>query len=188
MKRNIFYICLLSIFIFTGCVSSTPTLKPKYNNVEKSVNIGNIKLDKVTYYSKKENRPANNLRFANGIKWYYERINLDNAYCNKLHIKVSESRMDKYYIYSCKDDILRHYNNNCNVEKISDTNIYVGKCMNLKKQTVDGIEKTISKDVYGICQSEPKRSGYGTKVQIGLYGNEKCFNYIKDKLKKLKGR
>ena len=171
------------LFLLTGCVSSTPLITPKYDKKSKTLTINNVVLDNVTYYTKKESRPANNLRYANSIKWYNEKINLENEFCNKVSTKISTSNQDKFYTRSCKEDVENYYNGNCKMEKIPDTNIYLGHCKSSKKESVDGgEEKTITKTVYGICQSEPKSRGYGTKVKIGLYDNKKCFDYIKEKL------
>lgn len=164
---------------FSGC-AHTYNLKPAYNKETKTVQIDNLTLDNVSYYKKKETKM--NDRSLNNIKRYREAFKLkDNKECQKLSVKVHQAYNSWYFHDSMLEDVMKSYNDNCEIEKIANLNFVICK----KSKTVtteDGKESTKDVVEYGVTESKTNQYGYGSKISIDLR-TKACYaklrNYFK---------
>ncbi len=164
---------------FSGC-AHTYNLQPEYNKETKSVKISNLRLDNVSYYNKKKTKM--NDRSMNNIKRYRESFKLEgNPECNKLSVKVQQAYNSWYFHDSMLEDVMKYYNNNCQIEKIANLNF--GICKKTKTVTTnEGKETTKEVFNYGVTESKTNQYGYDSKISIDLK-TKSCYTKIRDHFK-----
>lgn len=175
---NVLAVTAIGLLI-SGC-STSYSLIPQYDKDKKSVVIGDLKFDDVTYYSKKIQK--SNSRSLGNIKKYREEFNLKNSTCNRLTAHVSDASNRWYFSTKTIDDIKRHYNDKCDTETIA--NLEFSVCTSQKTTTTDkGKEHTKDTFTYLVSSSTPNEFGYGNKTSINL-DTKKCFTQTKGHFKK----
>ena len=166
---------VVSGIIFSGC-ANTYNVEPVYKDKDKVVMIDSLKFENVVFYRKK-NRKLNTRSMGN-IKQYREEFKLDNKKCNKLTAEVYTALNSWYFHNSRLEDIMKYYNNKCDVEKVENLNFVT--CYKTKMITDDnGIETEKEFQDYGITMSSTNQYGYGKKISVDLF-NKDCYEEVKE--------
>lgn len=152
MKYSLFLFVLLGL-IFSGCAKSYD-VESSYDKDTKTAKIDNYIIEDVSFYDEKNS--GYNIDSKGNTEYIIKTIRSDGGICDYINIKNYQSRGSWFYYKSAKEDVLKRYGNNCDVEEVGN-NLVLLKCYSK----------------YYMTSSSVKNNGYGSKITIDMDKN--CF-------------